>query len=249
MNDLIRKTTSLIESSQNLMVLTGAGISHESGIPTFRGKDGLWNRYDPTERANIESLRRDPLTVWKWYNWRRSLIREAIPNQGHLAIAELERHKDQDFLLVTQNVDGLHRRAGSRELVEVHGYIFEEICLQCNRTTEAHEIYQESELPPKCDVCNETKKPGVVMFGEMLPQGAIERAMSFTRRTDVILVVGTSAVVYPIAAIPFDVKERGGAVVEINPDETPVTAIADISIHGPAGEILPAITSRLIKGA
>ncbi len=249
MNDLIRKTASLIESSRNLMVLTGAGISHESGIPTFRGKDGLWNRYDPTELANIESLRRDPLTVWKWYNWRRSLIREAIPNRGHLAIAEMEGYKKPDFLLVTQNVDGLHRRAGSSELVEVHGYIFEEICLKCNRTTEALEIYQESELPPECDVCGETVKPGVVMFGEMLPQDAMERAMSFSRRTDVILVVGTSAVVYPIATIPFDVKDTGGAVVEINPDETSITAVADISIHGPAGEILPEITSRLTKGA
>jgi NAD-dependent deacetylase len=216
MTDFIQESVDIIQSSRYLMVLTGAGISHESGIPTFRGKDGLWNRYDPTELANIESLHRDPLTVWKWYNWRRSLIGESSPNPGHLAITELERMKDPDFLLVTQNVDGLHRRAGSRKLVEVHGYIFEETCTSCAKSSEAVGIYPDSALPPRCESCGGVMKPGVVMFGEMLPSEVITRTMRFMESTDAILVVGTSAVVYPIAAIPFEIKSRGGRVIEVN---------------------------------
>ncbi len=248
MNELAEKATNLIRDSRDLMVLTGAGISHESGIPTFRGKDGLWNKYDPTELANIGSLHRDPLTVWKWYNWRRTLISNAKPNPGHYAIAELEEIKSPGFLLVTQNVDGLHRRAGSRELVEVHGYIFRDNCMECGMSRERLEEYPESELPPRCGGCGGLLKPGVVMFGEMLPGDALGATIRFTEKADLILVVGTSAVVHPIASIPFEVRSNGGRIVEVNPDSTPVTPVADVSIRGPAGEVLPEIVSLLKAG-
>jgi NAD-dependent deacetylase len=245
MGDLTEKAAELIQDSRNLMVLTGAGISHESGIPTFRGKDGLWDKYDPTELASIRSLQRDPLTVWQWYNWRRNLIGDAQPNPGHYAIAELEALKSPGYLLVTQNVDGLHRRAGSRDLVEVHGYIFRDNCMDCDSRRERLEPYPESELPPRCSECGGPLKPGVVMFGEMLPGDALSASIRFTEKADLILVVGTSAVVYPIASIPFEVKNMGGKIVEVNPDSTPVTPIADLSIQGPAGEVLPEIVSGL----
>jgi len=247
MDDTDREALDAIRASRHLMVLTGAGVSRESGVPTFRGKDGLWNRYDPMELANIEALRRDPLTVWKWYNWRRSLIHKAEPNPGHYAIADLEAHKAPGFLLVTQNVDGLHRRAGSRSLVEVHGDIFREICTRCGTSREAYDVYPEDLLPPRCDACNGLMKPGVVMFGEPLPREAMERTVAFMEIADLLLLVGTSAVVYPIASIPFEIKGRGGMIIEVNPDETPVSPIADVVIRGPAGGVLPALVGDLAR--
>jgi NAD-dependent deacetylase len=247
LRDDLRAAARILRSATNLMVLTGAGISRESGIPTFRDRDGLWNRYDPAELASIGALREDPLRVWRWYNWRRSRVLEARPNAGHRALADLEAEKAPGFLLVTQNVDGLHRRAGSRAVVEIHGDIFEEVCPGCGTRRRVDAVRPDAELPVRCATCGGIAKPGVVMFGEPLPVPGLRRVGAFMERADAILVVGTSAVVQPVASFPFAVAAHGGRIVEINPEETPVTPAADVSLRGPAGGILPGLVGFVLR--
>ncbi len=242
----VHRAAEILRSARYLLVLTGAGISAESGIPTFRGgKDGLWNRYDPQELATPEALHRNPRLVWEWYNWRRSLILKAHPNPGHRALVDLEQRFGSRFLLVTQNVDGLHQQAGSQRLVEIHGNIFRERCVRCGLERENRTVYPEDTLPPRCPRCGGLLRPGVVFFGETLPEDALSQAFAAAQRADVILVVGTSAVVYPAAALPYEVKNHGGRIVEINPQSTPLSPLAEVSLHAPAGQALPELVRAL----
>jgi NAD-dependent deacetylase len=231
-----------MRSAGRTVVLTGSGVSAESGVPTFReAQTGLWARFDPQELATPEALERDPKLVWDWYEWRRKLVAEASPNPGHAAIAGMER-LFPDFTLITQNVDGLHQRAGSREVIELHGNILR---TKCSVEDMVVGEYEEGETPPLCPSCGAPLRPDVVWFGEMLPYEALDVASEAARRSDVFLSVGTSSLVYPAAALPFDALESGATLLEINPGETPLTPHADYTLRGPAGEVLPRLVAQL----
>ena len=226
-----------------IVALTGAGISAESGIPTFRGKDGLWNRYDPMELATPEAFRRDPRLVWEWYDWRRQLIAKAEPNRGHLILARMER-SFKDFWLITQNVDGLHQRAGSKRVIELHGNIWKVRCLECGREYYEYRTPLE-EIPPRCTECGGLLRPGVVWFGESLPTDALEEAYNLSSEADIFLVVGTSAQVYPAAELPLIAKRMGARLIEVNPEETPITPYADISLRESASTGLEKVLKEI----
>jgi NAD-dependent deacetylase len=219
-------------------VLTGAGVSAESGVPTFRGPEGLWKMRDPMSLATPEAFAEDPKEVWEWYQWRRRKIRGCSPNAGHLALAAVEAAKP-DFLLVTQNVDGLHRAAGSRRLVEIHGNIWVVRCVGCG--AERYEQGDFETLPPRCTACGELLRPGVVWFGETLPIESSETAMEMLMRCEVLIVAGTSAVVAPASGYAAVAKRHGACVIEVNPDETPVSGICKATFRGKSGEVLPAL--------
>lgn len=211
-------------------------------MPTFReAQTGLWERFDPQELATPEAFERKPGLVWDWYAWRRKLVAQAAPNPGHLAIAEMQ-DLDQNFTLVTQNVDGLHQRAGSRDVIELHGNILRTRC-----SVEGVEVdqYEESGLPPVCPSCGAPLRPDVVWFGEMLPSGALDAASEAARGAELFLSVGTSSLVYPAAALPYEALESGATLVEVNPEETPLTPHADYALRGPAGDVLPRLIREL----
>jgi len=219
-------------------VLTGAGVSAESGVPTFRGPEGLWRSHRAEDLATPEAFARDPRLVWEWYDWRRRLIAGCRPNAAHAAIASLEA-RVPDFLLITQNVDGLHRRAGTRRIVELHGNLWRVRCLAEGSVEEYLDPSLPS-LPPHCR-CGALLRPDVVWFGEALPTDAIRQAYDAVESCDVMLVVGTSALVQPAASLPRIAKAHGAYVAEVNLEPTPLSAIADESHLGRAGEILPAL--------
>lgn len=235
---MLEKAREWIREARSVAVLTGAGISAESGVPTFRGPGGLWRQYRPEELATPEAFRRDPRLVWEWYDWRRQRIAQARPNAGHEALVRLERSKPR-FWLITQNVDGLHERAGSRRVIKLHGDIWLVRCVACGRE-QRDERVPLPELPPRC-ACGGLLRPGVVWFGEALPPGAWEAAEQAVREAEVLLVVGTSAVVYPAAGLIPLAQACGARVIEVNPEETPMSARLDCSLRGPAGVILPAL--------
>ncbi len=235
---MLEKAREWIREARSVAVLTGAGISAESGVPTFRGPGGLWRQYRPEELATPEAFRRDPRLVWEWYDWRRQRIAQARPNAGHEALVRLERSKPR-FWLITQNVDGLHERAGSRRVIKLHGDIWLVRCVACGRE-QRDERVPLPELPPRC-ACGGLLRPGVVWFGEALPPGAWEAAEQAVREAEVLLVVGTSAVVYPAAGLIPLAQACGARVIEVNPEETAMSARLDCSLRGPAGVILPAL--------
>jgi NAD-dependent deacetylase len=225
-----------LREAGRVTVLTGSGVSAESGVPTFReAQTGLWERYDPQQLATPEAFDRDPRLVWEWYEWRRRLLSEAEPNPAHRALAELEG-RILTFTLVTQNVDGLHQRAGSRGVIELHGNILRSKCSWEGVIVEPED---DGSIPPLCPGCGAYLRPDVVWFGEMLPAGAMEAASEAARGCDVFLSVGTSGLVYPAAALPHEALESGATVVEVNPGETPLTGRADHALRGRAGEVLP----------
>ena len=229
----IDRARDLLAKAKRIAVLTGAGISAESGIPTFRGAGGLWRNYRPEELATPEAFDRDPDMVWEWYLWRRELIAKAEPNAGHRALVSLEQRTPQ-FTLITQNVDGLHDRAGSRRLLKVHGDIQVNLCRKCG---------SESPTLPrhrKC-ACGGWLRPGVVWFGENLPYQVWMEAQHAASVAEVMLVVGTSAVVHPAASLVPRAQRNGAAVIEVNLEATELSPGVDIGLLGPAGEILPRI--------
>ncbi len=217
-----------------IAVLTGAGISAESGIPTFRGQDGLWKNFRAEELATPEAFNKDPSLVWEWYDWRRQLIAKAQPNDAHLFLAKMERELE-DLWVITQNVDGLHQRAGSKRVIELHGSIWKLRCVSCTREIIDHSVPLKT-IPPRCPSCGGLMRPGVVWFGEPLPESAIREAVRISEEADVFLVIGTSAVVYPAAELPLIAKRRGAKVVEVNPEETGITPYVDLSIRKRASE-------------
>lgn len=223
-------------AARHVVVLTGAGVSAESGVDTFRGVDGAWSKVDIEEVATPQAFARDPAKVWRWYDSRRSRLKEISPNPAHYALARMEEHFKR-FVLVTQNVDGLHKRAGSRDIVELHGNIWKVIDVETGEVSEHHEA-PLGEIPPRNDA-GHLIRPGVVWFGEMLPRHALERAFAEAERCDLCLVVGTSAFVQPAASIPLIARRAGATVLEFTLQPTELTALADYSFLGKAGETLP----------
>jgi NAD-dependent deacetylase len=233
-----------LREAGNVAVLTGAGVSAESGVPTFRdAQSGLWAKFDPLELATPDAFRRNPRLVWDWYAWRRTLIGAAKPNAGHYALAAWERHCRQ-FLLITQNVDGLHQAAGSASTVELHGNLRR---VKCSRegtvTTEWDDVNPKE--PPRCRRCGAFLRPDVVWFQEDLPRVALARAEHAARNCDAMLVVGTSAEVHPAAALPLHAQGHGAPIIEVNPQATALTSQADYVLRGPSGVVLPALLAAV----
>lgn len=254
----------LLSGARRVVILTGAGISAESGVPTFRGDGGLWKSHRPQELATPQAFQRDPRLVWEWYQWRRDLISGCAPNAGHRALARfaLARHEHGSWrtALVTQNVDGLHEVAAEEEAaalsdasrvsdpspalpLELHGALFRNRCSACGRRSGGREAVDATseETLPRCSACSGMLRPDVVWFGESLDPEVISTAFERARAADVCLVVGTSAVVHPAASVPLATLEGGGELVEVNPEATPLTRHAAVALRGPSGEILPAL--------
>lgn len=225
-----------IKESKRLVVLTGAGISAESGVPTFRGSDGLWRNFRAEELATPGAFARDPKLVWEWYDWRRGKVAQTQPNPGHLALAELERNSP-DFTLITQNVDGLHDLAGSSHHLKLHGDIWELRCTSCGYKGVNRDV-PLNEIPPRCE-CGALLRPAIVWFGESLPADVLDQAWTDSERADLFLVVGTSALVQPAASLPLVASRSGARVVEINLEPTAISDQMDVSIMGKSGELLP----------
>lgn len=237
---------SILRRVARVVAMTGAGISAESGVPTFRdAQTGLWSNFAPEDLATPEAFKRNPKLVWQWYAWRRELVAKAQPNAGHLALVELERRVPQ-FTLITQNVDGLHHRAGSRNVIELHGNITRTKCFEENVVVESWK--ETDETPPRCPRCGSWLRPDVVWFNEMLPEEAVGQAIAASRKCNIFLAIGTSNQVYPAASLPFEALDAGATVVEINPDQTPLTPKADIALRGASGLILPELVRRLSSG-
>ena len=232
-----------LRAARRVAVLTGAGISAESGVPTFReAQTGLWARYNPEELATPDAFRHNPKLVWEWYAWRQERVRQAEPNPGHVALVEMER-RIAEFTLITQNVDGLHRRAGSHQVLELHGNLFRAKCIDEDRPVESWP--DSAEIPPRCPRCGALLRPDVVWFGEMLPAGALRAAEQAAAAAQVFFSIGTSALVYPAAELPFAALRAGAMVVEINPQPTPLSPHVTFTLHGPAGAILPALVEQV----
>lgn len=237
---MIQVDKTLIEAlkeSKSIVFFTGAGISAESGIATFRGKEGLWNKFRPEELASFDAFINNPKIVWEWYNYRRKIVHEAQPNPAHLTIAEMQNHF-KDVTVVTQNVDNLHRRAGSKKIFELHGNIERNFCIDCKN------FYKEeldfSSGVPKCE-CGGLLRPDVVWFGEYLPEDQFLGGEKAAIESDIFFVVGTSVVVYPAAGLIYTAKASGALIVEVNLEETDLSSSANFSFFGKAGEILPRI--------
>jgi len=231
----IEAVRALLATARSIVVLTGAGISAESGVPTFRGPGGLWREYRAEDLATPEAFARDPRLVWEWYDWRRQKIAPARPNPGHDALVTLEK-RAPDLTLITQNVDGLHPLAGSRNLLEIHGTLWRTRCLSCREVRENREA-PLARIPPRC-ACEGLLRPDVVWFGEPLPYDLLQRALRAVETCDLMLVIGTSGLVQPAASMADAALARGTPVVEINLDPTPLSDHATVAVHGKAGEIL-----------
>jgi NAD-dependent deacetylase len=240
MEDKIKEAKEIIESASDITVLTGAGISAESGVPTFRGKNGLWREYRSEDLATPGAFARDPKLVWQWYEWRREIIKETKPNPGHYALVELENEKS-DFTLITQNIDGLHQLSGSRNLIEMHGNLWQIRCVSCGIIEQCHDVPLK-ELPPRCKGCGSLGRPNVVWFGEIIPMSVIDKTLVAIEKCQVMLIVGTSGVVEPAASMGLVAKQTGRTVIEVNLEPTVNSSFYDLSIIGKSGEILPRLS-------
>lgn len=230
-----------IRTANKVAILTGAGVSAESGVPTFReAQTGLWAEYRPEELATSQAFYNNPQRVWDWYQWRRDLIGKVEPNPGHYALAKMEQSLEAgqaSFTLITQNVDGLHEQAGSQNVIELHGNIQRTKCYDCEAIVSA---WDPADKPvPHCPNCNGLLRPDVVWFGEPLPLDAINQAYEISQSCDLFFSIGTSALIQPAASLPLLASEAKAILVEINPNETPVSVHADFVLRGPSGEILP----------
>jgi len=228
-----------LRKAERVAVLTGAGVSQESGLRTFRdAQAGLWSQYKPSDLASPEAFARDPKLVWDWYAWRREAIKGVRPNPGHYALADMA-HRIPDFILITQNVDGLHRMAGSPRVIELHGNLQRVKCSSCGQQAEAWD--DAAGDVPRCEACGGLLRPDVVWFGESLPRAELEAAVGAARACHVFFSIGTSGVVQPAASLAFAARNKGAVVVEINAEPTPLTTKVDFALHGKSGEILPAL--------
>lgn len=228
--DLVGEVKRLIDGSTYLVAFTGAGISADSGIPTFRGPDGLWRRYRPEELASPDAFSRNPRLVWEWYAWRMGIIARAKPNPAHIFLAKLEKLGILKAV-ITQNVDGLHQRAGSRNVVELHGNIWRARCIECGYKWTLTGPPSSQDLPLHCIRCGSLARPDVVWFGEPLPSDALKRAYNEMLRADVVIVIGTSGVVEPAGSLPLIAYERGAKIVNVNPEPNRYDPIAHINVR------------------
>jgi NAD-dependent deacetylase len=239
-----RELLDKLRGARAVTVLTGAGISAESGVPTFRGQQGLWKKFRPEELATVDAFLKNPELVWEWYQHRREIISVVRPNPGHLALRDMEDWFDP-FILITQNIDGLHRKAGNRRVLELHGNISRNCCVSCSRPYENVDIGEKNAVPT-CR-CGGAIRPDVVWFGESLPQKALESAYLASIQCDVFFSIGTSAVVYPAASLPLIALQRGAYVVEINIEPTAITPQVHQFIRGQSGRILPRLVNALLE--
>ena len=245
MDQLIQQAAQLLAECRKLVVFTGAGISKESGIATFReAEEGVWERHDPHELGTLQGFLRDPPLVWKWYQHRFGHITEVTTNPGHRAIAALERYVDR-VVVITQNIDNLHREAGSSDIVELHGNYRFYKCLSGHKRFTNGDFAEQEEIPPLCPRCGAMLRPDVVWFGEMLPSAALERAFAESSSCDTMLVVGTSGTVQPAASLPWEVRQAGGSIIEVNPNPSAITGLSNLFLQGPAGEVLPRVVDAL----
>lgn len=232
----LEEARTLLAGARRVCVLTGAGISAESGVPTFRGKEGLWRNHDPMTLATPRAFAEDPQLVWEWYDWRRSLVLACTPNEGHRALVRLEERVERCDI-VTQNVDGLHRAAGSTRVHELHGQLFVNRCTACDRQREVRSSGLDG--LPHCSACGVLERPGVVWFGEALPHEPWAAASQAMTTSDLVLVVGTSALVYPAAQFVPTARAADVPIIVVNPERTDHVALADHHLAGPAGQVLP----------
>jgi NAD-dependent deacetylase len=232
----IQEVRARLSNARAVTVLTGAGISADSGVPTFRGKDGLWRNFRAEDLATPEAFARDPRLVWEWYNWRREIIAGKLPNPAHATLVEMERRFDR-FWLITQNVDGLHRLAGSTKLSEIHGNIWKVRCTACGRVDTNHAV--PIPILPLCAACRGLLRPHIVWFGESLDSEELGRSFDAVNSCEVMLIIGTSGIVYPAASFAPGAKAAGAFVAEINFDPTPNSELVDLSIQGKAKDLVP----------
>jgi NAD-dependent deacetylase len=232
-----------LQQAKYVVAFTGAGMSAESGVPTFRGDDGLWKKFKPEELANFDAFIRNPDLVWEWYKYRKQLIATVQPNRGHYALAEMETMFEK-FSVITQNIDNLHRRAGNRNVYELHGNIERSYCISCGTLYSNEEIFQQ-EKAPRCTKCQGFIRPDVVWFGEMLPAEEWQKSEAAARQSDVFFSIGTSSIVYPAAELPHIAQQSGSYVIEINIEPTELSHRADEVIRGKAGEVLPQLVTTL----
>ncbi|MDQ6880293.1 MAG: NAD-dependent deacylase [Candidatus Dormibacteraeota bacterium] len=243
----VQRAAELLSAARNGVAFTGAGVSAESGIPTFRGPGGLWTKYDPIKVATIAVFLEDPAAYWRASKERGGLALAARPNPGHYALAALEA-AGRLVAIVTQNTDGLHQDSGCRRVIELHGSSRTVQCLDCGTREQRADVQArlEVEMPPRCRSCGgRSLKPTVVLFGEPMPVPSTQEAFALARQADVMLVVGSSLVVHPAAAIPLAAARSGARLIIVNAEPTPFDSLADLVIHGPSGEVLPRITSLI----
>jgi len=241
--DLNPELVAAIQKANNIVALTGAGVSAESGVPTFReAQTGLWAKYDPMELATPQAFQRDPKLVWEWYTWRRQLIANAPPNAAHHALADLP-NRIPHFTLVTQNVDGFHQLAGVPNPIELHGNITHSICFDHHHSV--IDWAEDEDIPPRCPQCGSPLRPDVVWFGESLPQEALAAASTASKSAEVFFSIGTSSLVEPAASLPIIARQNGSILIEINPARTPISDLAHLAIRRPAAQALPKLIDHL----
>jgi len=240
---MLEELVGKLKNCSKVVVLTGAGISAESGVPTFRGKEGLWGKFKPEQLASMDAFMSSPKIVWEWYNWRRELIARVKPNAGHTALANLENMIDE-FTLVTQNVDNLHELAGSKSILELHGNIYRNKCMDCSTLYEDEGDIDPEQIPT-CSLCNGKIRPDIVWFGEMLDPEIINAAFFKAEEAELFFVVGTSALVHPAATLPIVAKQHGAILVEINVERTALSDLVDFHFAGKSGQFLPKLVELL----
>ena len=246
----LTRASEILRGASSLFVLTGAGVSAESGVPTFRdAQTGHWARFDPETLASPQGFAKNPGLVWSWYMSRLAGAETALPNAGHVALAGFEERYGEGFSLFTQNVDDLHERGGSRRVSHLHGSIARFHCQDCAAPHALGTDDRTAPSPPRCAACGGPVRPGVVWFGEMLPTGLLDTAIRLAHSSDACLVAGTSGVVRPAADLPFAARRAGKPVIEVNPEPTPITEVATVFLRGPSGVILPRLLQRLSDGA
>ncbi len=233
-----------ITEAKSVVFFTGAGISAESGIPVFRGKDGIWNKLKPEELANFSAFLKNPELVWEWYQHRKKIVAESKPNAGHIAITEMENYVPE-VKVITQNIDNLHKRAGSKTVYELHGNIERNYCIKCKKVYHQEDLSFKGKIPI-CD-CGGLIRPDVVWFGEYLPQDQFDASYNAAENSDIFFVVGTSAIVYPAASLIYKAKDSGAYLVEINIERTEISSIVHSSLFGKSGEVLPKILDAVKK--